>query len=330
MKRTPSGKRQKAYRTLAIIGNGFDIAHNYATLYRSFVDATSSESLDIFKEYCDKDENITTWYSFEENINQLTQELFFQSMSEDHDYEIVRQDRSRLRDVFADIHNLLICYLRQETESKPVIRLPSVKKYLKRKTMAISFNYTKVAAAYSCDVFYAHGSLSENDILLGYDYRDEACLAEYEDMRWGKNICREALAFRRYLKSELCLLPNSKEYGERIAGLESYQHYENSGRGLDEEVESFIPHYQFVDQFLKNYRKQNGIPNINYSKIDTLVVLGHGIEADRVLLERIIKKCTHLKKVVIFRYAGESDDSFNSKANFFRPYCKRIRSIMYR
>ena len=330
MKRTPSGKRKKTYRTLAIIGNGFDIAHNYATLYRSFVDVTSSESLDIFKEYCDKDDTITTWYSFEENINQLTQELFLQSMSEDHDYEIVRQDRSRLRDAFADIHNLLIRYLRQETESKPVIRLPSVKKYLKRKTMAISFNYTKVAAAYACDVFYAHGSLSENDILLGYDYRDEACLAEYEDMRWGKNICREALAFRRYLKYDLHLLPDSAEHSERIAGLEAYQHYENSGRGIDDEVESFIPHYQFVDQFLKNYRKQNGIPNINYSKIDTLVVLGHGIEADRVFLERIIKKCTHLKKVVIFRYAGESDDSFNSKANFFRPYCKRIRSIMYR
>lgn len=330
MRKAQSRKRQKSYRTLAIIGNGFDIAHNYATLYKSFVDATSSESLDIFKEYCDKDRSITTWYSFEENINRLTQELFLQSYSEDHDYDTVRRDRSRLREVFSDIHNLLIRYLRQETECKPAIRIPSVKKYLKRKTKAISFNYTKVAAAYPCDVFYVHGSLDEEDILLGYDYRDEGCLAEYEDMRWGKNICREALAFRRYLKHDLHLQPGSPEYNERIEGLEAYQHYENSGRGIDEEVETFIPHYQLVDQFVSSYRKDGDVPKIDYSKISTVVILGHGIEADRVFLKRIIKKCTHLKKVVIFRYAGESDSSFNAKADFFKPYCKRIRAVMYR
>ena len=69
--KNPICKKQKPYRTLAIIGNGFDLAHNYATLYKSFVDSTDSESLDIFREYCDKDGTITTWYSFEENINHL-------------------------------------------------------------------------------------------------------------------------------------------------------------------------------------------------------------------------------------------------------------------
>ncbi len=330
MKKAFSVKRQKLYKTLAIIGNGFDMAHNYATGYKSFVDATSSESLDLFKEYCDSDENITTWYSFEENINCLTQKLFFQSMREDQNYEIVRRERSRLREAFADIHMLLLRYLRKETENKPVVRLASVKKYLKRKTYAISFNYTRIVAVYDCDVFYVHGSLPENDILLGYDYRDEACLTEYEDICWGKNICREALALRRYLKYDLHLSPDSTEYNEKIVALESYQHYENSGRGVDDEVESFIPHYQFINQFVNNYRKQNGIPNIKYNKISALVVLGHGIEADQAFLLRILKKCTHLKKVVIFRYAGESDDSFNAKADFFRPYCKRIRSVMYR
>lgn len=330
MRKAQSRTRKKSYKTLAIIGNGFDIAHNYATLYKSFVDATTSDSLDCFKEYCDKDGSITTWYSFEENINKLTQELFLQSYSEDHDYDAVRQERSRLRDVFSDIHSLLIQYLRQETESKPVTRLPSVKKYLKRKTQAISFNYTKVGAAYACDVFHVHGSLAEEDILLGYDYRDEGCLAEFDDMRWGKTFCREVLAFRRYLKNELHLQPDSAEYNERIEGLESYQHYENSGRGIDEEVESFIPHYELVKQFMRDYRKGGDIPKINYGKISTIVVLGHGIEADRVFLERIVKKCSHLKKVVIFRYAGESDSSYNAKADFFKPYSKRIRSVMYR
>lgn len=330
MKKTAASKRKKTYKTLAIIGNGFDIAHNYATLYKSFIDATKSESLDIFKEYCEKDGSITTWYSFEENIKRLTEEMHNQSFREGCDFDVVSQEQVRLRDVFIDIHNLLIRYLKQETESKPVIKLPLVKKYLKRKTKAISFNYTKIAAAYSCDVFYVHGSLAEDDILLGYDYRDEVCLAQYDDIRWGKIICRKALAFRRYLKNDLQLQPGSAEYDERIAGIEAYLHYENSGRGIDVEVEDFIPHYQFVDQFMQAYRKDGDIPRINYSKVSTIVVLGHGIEADRIFLEQILKKCTRLKKVVIFRYAGESDISYKAKSDFFKPYCKRIRSVMYR
>ena len=329
MNRSVRGKCRKKYRTLAIIGNGFDLAHHYATDYNSFVKATSSKSLDVFKEYCAQNNSITTWYLFEDNINRLTQELFLQSYSKDHDYESVKQNRSCLRDVFADVHNLLIHYLRQETERKPVVKLSSIKRYLKRKTMAITFNYTKIASAYACDVFHVHGSLAENDILLGYDYRDEACLAEYEDMCWGKDICREALAFRRYLKNELQLQPGTAEYDERIDGLAAYQHYINSGRGLDEEVESFIPHYQLVSQFIQANRNGGDIPQIDYSKIATVVIMGHGIEADRVFLQKIIKKCPHIKKVIIFRYAGEDDTSFNAKVDFFKPYCKKIRSVIY-
>ena len=239
-------------------------------------------------------------------------------------------ERDRLRDVFLDIHNLLIRYLKLQIDSKPVVKLPSVKKYLNRKTKAISFNYTNVASAYGCDVFYVHGSINENDILLGYDYRDEGCLAQYDDMRWSKSICRAGLAFRRYLKNILHLQLGSVEYNERIAGLEAYQLYENSGRGLDDEVETFIPHYQLVDQFMNLYKHSGDIPHINYSKIETIVVLGHGIEADRVFLERIIKKCTRLRKVVIFRYNEESDSSYDAKQNFFKPFCNRIRSVMYR
>lgn len=328
--KNPICQKQKPYRTLAIIGNGFDLAHNYATLYKSFVDSTDSESLDIFREYCDKDGTITTWYSFEENINHLTQELFFQSYMDSDSYDDARQKQSHLTAVFEDIHRLLIKYLRSITESKHVVKLHSVKKHLKRKTVAFSFNYTNVAKAYSCDTYYVHGSLDEDDILLGYDYRDEACLAQYDDMRWSKRICRESLAFRRYLRNDLHLPAGSAEYDERIASLETYQQYENSGRGIDEEDETIIPHFHLVDEFLKAYRKNGYLPSISFNKISTIVVLGHGIEADRVFLSRIIEKCPRLKKVVIFRYEGESDHSFDMKAEFFKPYCKRIRSAKYR
>ena len=329
MNQSIRAKHRKAYRTLAIIGNGFDLAHHYATGYDSFVEATKSQSLDLFEEYCAEDKSITTWYRFEENIDRLTQELFSQSFRNDHDYELVQQTQSSLRDVFADIHNLLIQYLRNEMERHPVIKKPSIKKYLKRKTMAVNFNYTNTASTYACDVFHVHGSLAENDILLGYDYRVEACLACYKDMCWSKDLCREALAYRRFLKNELNFQTDSREYDERVEGLAVYQQYKHSGRGIDEEVESHIPHYQLVNQFIQAYRSDGDIPKIDYSKIATIVVMGHSIEADRVFLQKIIKKCTRLKKVMIFRHTGEDDISFNARADFFKPYCKKIRSVRY-
>ena len=327
MKKAIHANRPKTCRAVAIIGNGFDLAHKYATDYESFITATDDPSLSIFKSFCES-HDITTWYSFEENINKLTHELFLQSYSEDIDYSIVQSKRSQLKDAFTAIHKLLINYLLEETKRKP-IKLASIKKHLKRKTQAISFNYTDIASAYGCNVFHVHGSLAANDILLGYDYRDEACLSEYDDMRWSKTICREALAFRKYLKNELNLVPGSPEYNDRISGFEAYQHYENSGRGIDMEVEDFIPHYQLVDQFISSYRPDGDIPKINYHKITTFTVIGHGIEADREFLRKILKKCTRLRKVLIFRHAKETDDAFNAKVNFFKPYCKRIRSIKY-
>ena len=329
MNRSIRAKHRKTYRTLAIIGNGFDLNHHYATGYNSFIEATNSKSLDLFKEYCAQNNNITTWYLFEDNINRLTQDLFFESIKNSYNNEAMKLKQSLLRDAFADIHNLLIQYLRDVMTRHPVIKKPSIKKYLKRKTMAVNFNYTTTASTYACDVFHVHGSLAENDILLGYDYRDEACLAGYEDMRWNKDLCREAMAFRRYLKNELRLQPGSAEYDERLEGLAAYQYYKHSGRGIDEEVESLIPHYQLVIQFIQAYRNDGDIPKIDYGKIATIVVMGHGIEADRVFLQKIIKKCTRLKKVVIFRYTGEDDLSFNAKVDFFKPYCKRIRSVTY-
>ena len=203
MNRSIRAKHRKTYRTLAIIGNGFDLNHHYATGYNSFIEATNSKSLDLFKEYCAQNNNITTWYLFEDNINRLTQDLFFESIKNSYNNEAMKVKQSLLRDAFADIHNLLIQYLRDVMAQHPVIKKPSIKKYLKRKTMAVNFNYTNTASTYACDVFHVHGSLAENDILLGYDYRDEACLAGYEDMRWNKDLCREAMAFRRYLKNEL-------------------------------------------------------------------------------------------------------------------------------
>lgn len=321
----PTGK--KNYKTLAIVGNGFDLAHGFHTDYKSFVAHTADPSLDRFRALCENGVDTTTWYLFEENIGRLSSELFMASMAEDADYDEVRGKIAELRETFQQIHPLLLQYLRRETARKPVRRLAPVKKYLGRKTKVLTFNYTDIAQAYTGDVFHVHGSLKENDILLGYDARMEPCLAGYEDIFWSKDIRREALSFRRYLKGECGLEEGSEEYRTLISSLESYQNWGNSGRGIDEDVKMMIPKFSQVDGFMKRH---SGAPSdVDFSKIRTIVVLGHGIEADRAFLTQLLRRCRHLKKVVIFRYEGESDGSFEGKAAFFRPWCKRISTAWY-
>ena len=104
-----------------------------------------------------------------------------QSYTEECDYESNRKEAERLRTAFQNIHVLLLQYLEKETSRNPVEKLASVERYLTGSN-AINFNYTKVAQAYTKKVIYAHGSLEERDILLGYDFRPETCLAEYVDL----------------------------------------------------------------------------------------------------------------------------------------------------
>lgn len=309
--------------TLALIGNGFDMAHWYKTDYRSFVDQTNDPNLDYFRCCCENECSITTWYWLEESIRILTEKLFLQSYTEKCNYEANRKEAERLRTAFQNIHVLLLQYLEKETSRKPVEKLASVERYLTGST-AINFNYTKVARAYTKKVIYVHGSLEERDILLGYDFRPEPCLAEYVDLCWSKTICREQLAFRRFLRKH-----RRSDDQMLHSGLEAYQQWENSGRGIEEEASSFIPEYHRVDRILRRIRKHGEIPSLKYRRVKTIVVMGHGIKSDQVFLQKIVSACSKLERIVIFRYNGETDESFNAKVDFFRPYCDEIQTVYY-
>jgi len=80
------------YTTLAIIGNVFDLAHGYDTTYRSFVERTRSEVLDEFRQMCD-DEGITTWYDFENNIKELSLNLYQKAIMGDEAPEVYDANR---------------------------------------------------------------------------------------------------------------------------------------------------------------------------------------------------------------------------------------------
>ena len=322
-------KRKKAFKTLAIIGNGFDLVHGYATDYRTFAESTSSPYLDQFKSYCDKDESITTWYWFEDNIRILTEKLLMQSFTEDCDFDVNRKEVNNVRSIFRGIHDLLIKYLQDETAKHPLEKKTSISNYLTPNSIAIDFNYTNTVEPYTKNIFYVHGSLVENDILLGYDYRYEPHLAQFEDMCWSKTLCREALTFRRYLQKKHRLKPASQKYRQLLSGLEIYQHWEHTGRGIDEEVETFIPEYQFINKLMRRIRSTSDIPDLSYTKVDTLLVIGHGIEADRVYLDKILSQCSNVSKVILYRYEGEPEESIEKKKDFLSAYFNDIDIIYY-
>ena len=108
-----------------------------------------------------------------------------------------------------------------------------------------------------------------------------------------------------------------------------YQHWENTGRGIDEEVETFIPKYRFIDRLMKKLRKANDIPNINYVQVETLLIIGHGIEADRVYLDKILSQCVNVSKVVLYRFESESEQSIERKQDFLSAYFNHIDIIYY-
>lgn len=110
-------------------------------------------------------------------------------------------------------------------------------------------------------------------------------------MRWSKTICRESLAFRRFINKNLKIAKNHKRYKTLTSSLQTYQHWENSGRRLEEEIKKAIPSYKLINKFIKAYRKQV-IPNIDYENIQTFVVLGHGIEADKEFLKKLFLRVT--------------------------------------
>ena len=326
--------KRKSSTTLAIIGNGFDLAHNYETSFESFKNHTVSESLEIFKRYCEKETHIKKWYDFENNINLISEKLFIESMSDssDTDYEAIRNDTLKLNNIFSDIHFLLIDYLKKQTETKTPTIMPTVRKYITPHTHVINFNYTNIAEFYSKKVFYVHGSIKENDIILGYDYRDEPCVAQFDDIKWSKILCRQRLTFRRFLINKKHILPETHKFKELLKSFEIYQScLSNEGIHPDTQANSYIPNYNFIKNFMKRYKDNMSIcpPNINYNKITTLVILGHGIEADKEFLNEIINNCKNLSKIVIFRYDGESDYSFDKKVDFFKRYTNNIVTTFY-
>ncbi len=311
--------------TLAIVGNGFDIAHGYKTDYRSFVEKTKDAALDTFRKMCENEKSIKTWYNFEENIAIIMTNFYSDAVVGVYGYDNVDAERLKIQKMYERINLLLSEYLKNEIKTKEPECIQNIKKYIKNGTPIINFNYTNIARIYSKHIHYVHGSLKEKDIILGYDYKEEPCLSGYSDMYWGKNLRRERLAFNRILRRTI--LP---EKGKQtlINSFEEYQGMRNSGRGIDEESRKELSNFWFINRLFKHQLIK--LPSINYESIHTVVVLGHGIEADQAYLRSIFDKCSQIYRVVLFTYEGEEEKEFKKRKEFLNKFCDNIITEYYK
>lgn len=187
----------KTYTSLAIIGNGFDLAHGYQTSYKNFTDCIGEDSLQNYRAYVDAYGTPSPWNAFEKCVEELSNTFYQHELANSNFNETTIIP---FNNTFGELKKKLMDYLQWEQGRIPLEKKPTIEKYLGRSTLAFTFNYTSLAESYLDSVFYVHGSLKERDIVFGFDPMSALCMASFHTIQWFKGFCRERLAFKRYLR----------------------------------------------------------------------------------------------------------------------------------
>lgn len=245
----------KTYTSLAIIGNGFDLAHGYHTLYKNFTDYIGKDALQNYRAYVDTYGTPSLWNAFEKCVEELSY-TFYQYELTDSDFN----DSTIIpfNNTFGELKKKLMDYLQWEQGRIPLEKKPTIEKYLGRSTLAFTFNYTNLAESYLDSVFYIHGSLKEEDIVLGFDPKSALCMASFHTIQWFKGFCRERLAFKRYLRIQRNLSQTDPLYIQLCQEYEQIQRTRNSGKGLEDEDIANLKHADFMRNYLAHEIEQGG------------------------------------------------------------------------
>lgn len=132
----------KNYTSLAIIGNGFDLAHGYHTLYKNFTDYIGEDALQNYRAYVDTYGTPSPWNAFEKCVEELSY-TFYQYELTDADFN----DTTIIpfNNAFGELKKKLMDYLQREQKRIPLEKKPTIEKYLGRSTLAFTFNYTNLS-----------------------------------------------------------------------------------------------------------------------------------------------------------------------------------------
>ena len=145
--------RRIAYtsRKLAIIGNGFDLAHGLKTSYYDFVcaqkEGTFKNYNDFLKRYGNGSQH---WYSFEDRIDEISMQCFQCLYDDQYDYNEVLHDTDQINQLFKDIKGHLLKYLRNEVSGRKIKRKLSICKAVRKSTFAINFKEMSKTVGRNC------------------------------------------------------------------------------------------------------------------------------------------------------------------------------------
>jgi len=326
------------YTKIAIIGNGFDITHGYHTKYEEFAEyllsnKNTSKDVSRFIEILDGFrlvDKLNHWYDFEKQIKRMVSQYSNAGMI----YRDTHHDADEFNSIVKNLTGYLKEYLVKEVDGR-FGTIDSVSKELDSDTLAVDFNYTNTISMYGCDVYYVHGSLNEDNIIIGYDGYDDGALdhAYYEHRRWLKDFRRDSIEFIRYLKKQTDYIDCTKARNEFDIILNA----RNTGRGCEDSDYIGLEYAKYIEDFVNMNSNNNircrlyGLNEIDFDAIKTVVSMGHSIQSDKFYLSSILSQCNNIEKVRIFTYDGEKLKDIDVKKKFYSQFVSqdRIRIVKY-
>lgn len=333
---------------LIIIGNGFDLAHGYKTTYKHFSESVDHEALQIFElltqKYCSED--ILSggfWYNFEEMINSMVKNWFYQletlnwpqfdQESETADamhlvYRNIQKDMNIFPLIMRQIEGELFQYLVEETRHNQDYRLESIRGEFEKQSLVLSFNYTDVAERYSNEIFYVHGSLKENHIVLGHPPdQDMPCVAPVETTLMDKARLRDKLGLVRHIKEHGS--SRDKENQKRL--MKEYETYQNSIFSHDGEYREIDQLSQVTRGWIARTKEEQPylMQKFDTENIKDMIIIGHSIHSDSDIFDQLLETFSRLTNILIYTYPEENKVHLSKKIKYFTDRDLMVSTTLY-
>lgn len=173
------------YKSLYIIGNGFDLHHKLGTSYdnyRDFIKENNKDTYDMFCNYfemdkCDDGNDENTWRYFEHNLSTFSHIDFFY----DRDHIDIRSDNfkySELYSLYDDVVSNIDYFINNIKDSfftwiyeKEVEDIKPILQFEKN-SFFLTFNYTNILEQTykinSDNIWHIHGDIQSGELIFGH------------------------------------------------------------------------------------------------------------------------------------------------------------------
>lgn len=126
----------------------------------------------------------------------------------------------------------------------------------------------------------------------------------------------------------------SEDIGSFIHGYFGEPHNHKLSSDLEKRLK--IERLKEISFDLNEYGEKNDFKphpihlNVNFSKVNELLIIGHSLEADHELIEEIFNKTINVKVIKMFVYEGESEEGILKKTNFINKFWNgKVEIIQY-